>query len=225
MGPTKNPSAFRLNKKEISDIAEIAEAVEAAALQEGTATEEAKAMGDAKKRELTKQKQEERWQRSKDKHAAGLGIDQPEGDDGQEPADPQEPPPPVAAGGAGVGKPAEPRKSSGGAAPPTTNHNYYVKLGDAVRLILKHPFFKGILDADPIEISSDTAVSSGVQAHNPHASDCWQVPSVNHICEGLHIHTRREYIHHVYKGLSQQSIRHHCVNHLQCLLESHIIPA
>ena len=66
MGPTKNPSAFRLKKKEIADIAEIAAAVEAAALHEGTAAEEAKAMGDAKKRELggaleTKQGQTRCW--------------------------------------------------------------------------------------------------------------------------------------------------------------------
>ena len=68
-------------------------------------------------------------------------------------------------------------------------------LGDAVHLILKHPFFKGILDADPIEISSDTAVSSGVQAHNPHAKD----------------YTYTQYISissNYKKGLSQQSIRH-----------------
>jgi hypothetical protein len=67
VGPTKHPSAFRLNKKELAEIADAAAKVEADALEQGAAAEEATVMGEAKKRELTKQKQEERWRRSSEK--------------------------------------------------------------------------------------------------------------------------------------------------------------
>jgi len=172
VGPTKHPSAFRLNKKEVAEIAEAAAQVEATALGEGVAAEEAKAIGEAKTRELTRLKQEERWQRSKDKHAAGLGKGGGDDeDDGTEPPEPGGLPSLTAVGRSPGGKPADSRRSSGGgAATPTTNHNYYVKLGDAVNLILKHRDFKGISDAEPMEISGDAAVSSGVQARKPHTT-------------------------------------------------------
>ena len=172
MGPTKHPSAFRLNKKEIAEIAEVAAQEEATALGEGVAAEEAKAMGEAKKRELTRLKQEERWQRSKEKHAAGLGKGEGDAEeDREEPPELEEPPSPRIVGNGTSGKPADSRRSSGGAATSTnTNHDYYVKLGDAVNLILKHRDFKGISDAEPMEISGDAAVSSGVQARKPHTT-------------------------------------------------------
>ena len=169
MGPTKHPCAFRLNKKEIAEIVDVVAKTEATALEEGMPAEDAKTLGEAKKRELTKLKQEERWQRSMERQAAGLGKAEADDDNGCEPPYPEEPPSPVAAVRTGGGTQAEPRKSSGGVAASTnTNHNYYVQLGDALNLILKHRVFQWICDAEPIEISGDTAVSSGVQAHNPH---------------------------------------------------------
>jgi hypothetical protein len=220
VGPTKHPSAFRLNQKELAEIADAAAKVEADALEQGAAAEEAAVMGEAKKRELTKQKQQERWRRSREKHAGGAGVadgdvdggdagsqavepaDEPQADElgadepPQEPAELQEPvrmaaAPAAAAGtrkaaGTCVAKAPEQRKSSASAAAAsassgsvgrvptgTANNQYYVMLGDAMNQILKHRIFKGILDADPMEISADLAKSSGVQARNPHVNVCF----------------------------------------------------
>ena len=258
VGPTKHPSAFRLNKKELAEIADAAAKVEADALEQGVAAEEAKVMGEAKKRELTKQKQEERWRRSREKHAGGTGVadgdvdggdagsqavepaDEPTADElgadepPQEPAELQEPvrmaAAPAAAAetrkaaGTCVAKAPEHRKSSGSAAAasassgsvgrvPTsaTNNQYYVMLGDAMNQILNHRIFKGILDADPMEISADLAKSSGVQARNPHVNVCfglapthWTLASATEACcnnaqlntrMNLHCHSRQLYQH------------------------------
>jgi hypothetical protein len=254
VGPTKHPSAFRLNKKELAEIADAAANVEADALEQGVAAEEATVMGEAKKRELTKQKQEERWRRSREKHAGGTGVadgdvdggdagsqavepaDEPQADElgadepPQEPAELQEPvrmaaAPAAAAGtrkaaGTCVAKAPEHRKSSGSAAAAsassgsvgrvptiTTNNQYYVMLGDAMNQILKHRIFKGILDADPMEISADLAKSSGAQARNPHVNVCfglapthWTLASATEACcnntqlntrTNLHCHSRQ----------------------------------
>jgi hypothetical protein len=247
VGPTKHPSAFRLYRKELAEIADAAAKVEADALEQGVAAEEAKVMGEAKKRELTKQKQEERWRRSREKHAGGTGVadgdvdggdagsqavepaDEPQADElgadepPQEPAELQEPvrmaaAPAAAAGtrkaaGPCVAKAPEHRKSSGSAAAAsassgsvgrvptiTINNQYYVMLGDAMNQILKHRIFKGILDADPMEISADLAKSSGVQARNPHVNVCfglapthWTLASATEACcNNTQLTTRRK---------------------------------
>ena len=53
MGPTRHPSAFRLNKKELAETEEAATQEEAEALAQGLPAEEAQA--------LTRQKPEKRW--------------------------------------------------------------------------------------------------------------------------------------------------------------------
>jgi hypothetical protein len=128
------------------------------------------------------------------------------------------------AAGTCVAKAPEHRKSSGSAAAAsassgsvgrvptiTTNKQNYVMLGDAMNQILKHRIFKGILDADPMEISADLAKSSGVQARNPHVNVCfglapthWTLASATEACcnntqlntrTNLHCHSRQLYQH------------------------------
>ena len=173
---TKHASAFRLNKKELAEIDKAGNQEEQQALTQGKSIEEAAALKLAKKRQLTREKQEIRLERSKQRHSSSSNgekdtVEQEPGADMEdseplEPEESQEPVPAATKANAGAAsskktssKASTPRRSTTGK--PTSS--YMLALDEAIQTIQNNRVFKGIQDADPMEICEDEAHRSGVQ--------------------------------------------------------------
>jgi len=173
---TKHASAFRLNKKELAEIDKAGNQEEQQALTQGKSIEEAAALKLAKKRQLTREKQEIRLERSKQRHSSSSTgekdtVEQQPGADMEdsEPLEPEESQEPVPAATKATAGAASSKKTSSKASTPqrsTTGKptsSYMLALDEAIQTIQNNRVFKGIQDADPMEICGDEAHRSGVQ--------------------------------------------------------------
>ena len=176
MACTKHASAFRVKQKEIAEIQSIVDLEETEALARGVSPDEAATQKAARKKQLTREKQEVRLARAKQRHAAMPDTDGTEAElQQQEPEESQGPASLKAQANAGASGSKSARVSAGGnkqsrkpAATPVKQTTYMLALDNAIKTILNHRIFKGILDADPMAISDDVAKQSGVQ--EPHNS-------------------------------------------------------